>query len=310
MVQARVVQSYDAFMRAVFFRSCQPFVCGCLIFAAGILLPQLLSAAEHGAGHVPPLVTNLVELRRIAAQKTDVGYTIRLEGNLWWANVPQGRIVLQDDTAAEELELDLEGQNLSPGERVRIEGTGTITRSAGGFKVGIKGPVVDNNGVHSMVRKSGAAYLTRGPQAIRVEWFNGVEKFALEVEYEGPGIPRQKIPASSLFPTAAENGTNFGLYYRTYPVQGEVLPDFSQLTSLRSGAVTGFDVGVAGGKEHIGVAFTGFLEVPEDGLYTFYTTSDDGSRLYVGQSRWRFQKFGRMDFPQPRALSIWQTLGN
>ena len=83
MVQARVVQSYDAFMRAVFFRSCQPFVCGCLIFAAGILLPQLLSAAEHGAGHVPPLVTNLVELRRIAAQKTDVGYTIRLEGNLW-----------------------------------------------------------------------------------------------------------------------------------------------------------------------------------------------------------------------------------
>ena len=28
--------------------------------------------------------------------------------------------------------------------------------------------------------------------------------------------------------------------------------------------------------------FEGFIRVPNDGIYTFYTNSDDGSRLYIG----------------------------
>jgi hypothetical protein len=28
--------------------------------------------------------------------------------------------------------------------------------------------------------------------------------------------------------------------------------------------------------------FTGYLTVPRDGLYTFYTSSDDGSQLFIG----------------------------
>ena len=31
-----------------------------------------------------------------------------------------------------------------------------------------------------------------------------------------------------------------------------------------------------------GIKFTGFVKVPAEGLYTFYTKSDDGSRLYLG----------------------------
>ena len=58
---------------------------------------------------------------------------------------------------------------------------------------------MDNDGVHDMGEKSGAVFLTAGRNPIRVEWFNGVEKYGLQVEYQGPGLPRQKIPDSALF---------------------------------------------------------------------------------------------------------------
>jgi len=29
------------------------------------------------------------------------------------------------------------------------------------------------------------------------------------------------------------------------------------------------------------VNFSGFIDVPADGQYTFYTSSDDGSKLYI-----------------------------
>ncbi len=30
--------------------------------------------------------------------------------------------------------------------------------------------------------------------------------------------------------------------------------------------------------------YTGYIKIPEDGLYTFYLSSDDGSRLYINDS--------------------------
>jgi hypothetical protein len=34
-------------------------------------------------------------------------------------------------------------------------------------------------------------------------------------------------------------------------------------------------------SEHYAVKYTGQIDIPEQGEYTFYTTSDDGSRLYI-----------------------------
>ena len=36
---------------------------------------------------------------------------------------------------------------------------------------------------------------------------------------------------------------------------------------------------------HAALAFTGHISVPKDGIYEFFTTSDDGSRLYIGDER-------------------------
>jgi signal transduction histidine kinase len=60
--------------------------------------------------------------------------------------------------------------------------------------------------------------------------------------------------------------------------------------------------------EHVALCFTGFLEVPADGLYTFYTTSDDGSCLFAGGPTMQATVMGRAISPKPQPRAIGQTL--
>ena len=128
-------------------------------------------------------VTNVHQIRLVSAQTSNAAYAFRLEGDVWWVNAARGALVLKDDSGVEELEMDLAGQSLEAGQRVRLEGKGTVTPVGAGFRLGARGPVVDNDGVHSMVEKSGAVFLKAGRNPIRVEWFNGVEKYGKAVKF-------------------------------------------------------------------------------------------------------------------------------
>jgi signal transduction histidine kinase len=258
-------------------------------------------------------VTNVHQIRLLATQIPKTSYSIRVEGDVWWVNPTLGKLVLKDASGAEELEMDLHGQSVESGQRVLLEGNGTITPTGGGFKVGAKGPVVDNDGVHDMVEKSGAVFLKAGRNPIRVEWFNGVEKYGLKVEYQGPDLLRQKIPDSALFRFKVDEAsgvTNWvnGLDFKCSEAPGEVLPDFNSSPALKTGTVDNFDLRVMVRQEHVGICFTGFLDVPRDGLFTFYTTSDDGSRLFIGEPSLQLKVLGRATFPKPQSLVIGQTL--
>jgi signal transduction histidine kinase len=260
-------------------------------------------------------VTNVHQIRLLAAQTPKASYSIRLEGDVWWANPAREEFVLKDNSGAEELEMDLHGQSVESGQRVYLEGNGTITPAGAGFRIGAKGPVVDNDGVHVMVEKSGAVFLKAGRNPIRVEWFNGVEKYGLAVEYEGPFLSRQKIPDSALFriqvdeKSGASNWVN-GLDFLCSDAPAEVLPDFNPSTALKTGTVSNFDLRVMTRPEHVGLCFTGFLEVPQGGLYIFYTTSDDGSRLFAGEPSLQLKTIGRATFPEPQPLTVGQTLSH
>jgi hypothetical protein len=39
-----------------------------------------------------------------------------------------------------------------------------------------------------------------------------------------------------------------------------------------------------GRQEHVVMRCTGYVEIPREGSYTFYTNSDDGSMLYIGET--------------------------
>ena len=60
-----------------------------------------------------------------------------------------------------------------------------------------------------------------------------------------------------------------------------LFPDFSTLTPVETGTSTNFDISLANSATTFAFNFTGFINVPSDGQYTFYTTSDDGSNLYI-----------------------------
>ena len=82
-----------------------------------------------------------------------------------------------------------------------------------------------------------------------------------------------------------ENPTNTisGLDRSYYLGQWGSLPDFPALTAARVDISVNFTITPNSG-DNFAYAFTGFINAPADGTYTFYTTSDDGSKLVIGST--------------------------
>ena len=134
------------------------------------LAAQMARADDVPARQHSTEVTHVGQIRLLASQMPTASYSFHLTGDVWWANPASGKFVLKDGSGAEELEMDLQGQPVEPGQRVLLEGNGTITPASAGFKIGARGPVVNNDGVHGMVEKSGAVFLKAGrnPDSSRV----------------------------------------------------------------------------------------------------------------------------------------------
>jgi alpha-L-fucosidase len=75
-----------------------------------------------------------------------------------------------------------------------------------------------------------------------------------------------------------------GVRYEYYRGNWDSLPDFSMLASVRNGKLNNFVLPPEKDLINYGVVYTSYLVVPQDGVYTFYTASDDGSKLYIGDS--------------------------
>lgn len=89
-----------------------------------------------------------------------------------------------------------------------------------------------------------------------------------------------KVP---LHPATKVRRDKPGLSYQYFEGNFQTLPDFNTLSPVRSGMVTDFDLEQLSEDrlDHFAVLYTGLIEVPEDGLYTFYVRSDDGSKLFI-----------------------------
>ena len=168
------------------------------------------------------------------------------------------------------------------------------TASDDGSKLYLDGKeVVDNDGIHAVEEKSGQVYLSQGQHPIKVAFFERTVGEVLEVRYAGPGVSKQRIPNNVLStvrndiptpapapqpaPTADENGLN----YTYYEGEWDELPDFSVLKAKKTGTVTNFSLKPRENDHHFAFVFEGQIHIKETGMYTFYTTSDDGSKLYL-----------------------------
>ncbi|MGB2806995.1 MAG: lamin tail domain-containing protein, partial [Sedimentisphaerales bacterium] len=76
-------------------------------------------------------------------------------------------------------------------------------------------------------------------------------------------------------------GYSSGVAYEYFEGTWDYLPDFDGLTPVAEGTVDNFDITQRNQEEYFGFRFTALIGVPANGTYTFYTTSDDGSQLFI-----------------------------
>ncbi len=77
-------------------------------------------------------------------------------------------------------------------------------------------------------------------------------------------------------------GLKTGLKYNYYEGEWDKIPSFSGMSPKKQGVVENFDLAAKEIEENFSIDYQGFIEIPQDGVYTFYLTSDDGSKMYLG----------------------------
>jgi hypothetical protein len=59
------------------------------------------------------------------------------------------------------------------------------------------------------------------------------------------------------------------------------LPDFSKMTPVKSGTISNFDLSLRNRDNDFAVRYIGYVRVDLAGDYTFYSSSDDGTQLFL-----------------------------
>jgi hypothetical protein len=94
----------------------------------------------------------------------------------------------------------------------------------------------------------------------------------------------QDIAVVGLWHGAVEgvNGTTqAGLQFQIYPGTWPELPSFKTETAVRSGVAAKLGVPDSGGFTRYAIVYSGLIEVPTDGGYSFHLLSRDGARLVI-----------------------------
>lgn len=161
--------------------------------------------------------------------------------------------------------------------------------------------VVNNDGGHAEQERSGSIGLKAGVHALTIGYFEGGGGQALTVSYAGPNLSKQVIPDQAYRrvstgqppttpPTTTlrdpENPANIvgGLDYQYYEGSWNAVPDFNALTPAETGTIATPNLSVRNRTNNFAIRYRGYVSVPTDGTYTFYTSSDDGSKLFIGST--------------------------
>ncbi len=138
---------------------------------------------------------------------------------------------------------------------------------------------VNNDGMHGAISATGTVTVpAAGTYPITITFFEREAEESMQVYWTGPGISRQRIPNSAF----TDNAPAEGLTYKYYEGAWNTLPDFSTLTPVQTGKSANVDIGVRPAYRNDNFAFvwSGYINIPSAGNYTFETVSDDGSKLY------------------------------
>ncbi|MEY4918180.1 MAG: hypothetical protein RL616_2093, partial [Verrucomicrobiota bacterium] len=258
-------------------------------------------------------ITSLQQLTQAVNSQQRVGRDVRLEVTVCAASRPAvGVLVVSDESGVELLELGDFGREIFPGERIRIQGWHSFFRKR---EMGVeltRWPLVENDGIHFRRTISANTTLKAGMVPLRLDWFNSLRDFTLEVSYSvANGSPINLT--SNLFHAVVDETsgqTNFlpGLRAECYEGYWESVPDFELLQPVKRGLATNFDVGFRTRDERVGIRFAGYWNVPQDGQYNFRVRSDEGSLFFLGQPEVEVTRVGQTTVPAPQPGLYGETM--
>lgn len=88
-----------------------------------------------------------------------------------------------------------------------------------------------------------------------------------------------------LKPALTTKATTPGTAYTYFEGYYKVVGDLNRARPVKKGVMSEPSIKDAPQADHYGYIFEGLIDVPEDGVYTFATKSDDGSVLYIGNEK-------------------------
>ena len=102
--------------------------------------------------------------------------------------------------------------------------------------------------------------------------------------------PSGRMPSLNLTPEEARDVASYllkdvdveaNINFEYFEGDWQELPNFSQLKPVSVGTTTDFAVGVSPKQGLFSLRFSGFLQIPDNGTYKFFLSSDDGARLLI-----------------------------
>jgi hypothetical protein len=131
--------------------------------------------------------------------------------------------------------------------------------------------------------------ITRGARIIKIY----DSRFALESWVRTPDNPEKQFhfyypeslakPQEHIHASVDLENPQKGIRYRYYEGQILFCDQIKNLQLKEEGTVENISLEPAKTDDHFAFEFEGYIKVPETGMYSFYTNSDDGSRLYIGE---------------------------
>jgi hypothetical protein len=189
------------------FKSPAAILLKCVIFVLWIVAGVLAGLTSALQGTRDSNHLSIIELENSLAGMRQTVRSFRVEDVVRAIEPGRNIVALENVSGAVLLDLASVSPAVRSGDWLAVEGDHCLlNRSRYSIQAGTA-PVVDNDGIHSSIGKSGMVFLGPGMNPIRVEWFYGAGDSSLGLEHEGPELPRQKVPASIWWHGAA-GGTN------------------------------------------------------------------------------------------------------
>ncbi|WP_299180005.1 carbohydrate-binding protein [uncultured Aquimarina sp.] len=112
--------------------------------------------------------------------------------------------------------------------------------------------------------------------------FKGGSGYLLDVDwFQFSEDTTTNLCNSPLIDVTPPSNLTSGISYAYYEGNWNSLPDFNSLSPISTGIGSAIDLSNTQSQDNFGLTFDGYINVPSNGSYTFYTTSDDGSTLWI-----------------------------